>query len=159
MKYKIVAVGKIKQAYLRDAIADYRQRLRPYGGVQICEVPEAKFPVKPVAAELARGLATEGAALLRQIKPDEYLFLLDLHGKQCSSEDFAETLRQLGLQGYSEVTFAIGGAFGVGENIRHRAQARLSLGKWTYTHQMVRYLLCEQVYRAEKINRNEPYHW
>ncbi len=159
MKYRIVAIGKIKQRYLQEGIAEYVKRLRPYGGVTISEVSEGKMSDRPSPAELQKLLEEEGERLLKQVRPDDYLVLLDLHGKMYSSEKFADYLQDLALAGHGEVVFAIGGAYGVGENIRARADLKISLGSWTYTHQMVRYLLTEQLYRAEKINRNEPYHW
>lgn len=159
MRYRIVAIGKIGQPFLRDAIAEYTKRLRPYGGIECTEVPEEKSAARPSAAARNAQLESEGEALLRQLRPQDYVILLDLHGATCTSEEFAAELADLALAGHSTVTFVIGGAFGVGENLRRRAQRRLSLGPWTYTHQMVRYLLTEQLYRAEKIRRNEPYHW
>ncbi len=159
MKYKLVAIGKIKQNYLRDAVAEYEKRLRRYGSIKIIEVPERKSSERPEGTDLRQRLEAEGDALLRHVRDNDYLILLDIQGKTMTSEEFAAHLRELGIRGYGEVTLAIGGAFGVGENIRRRAQLRLSLGSWTYTHQMVRYLVLEGLYRAEKINHGEPYHW
>ena len=159
MKYRILAVGKIKKRYLQEGIAEYTKWLRPYGGVTISEVVEGKISDKPSSADLQKLLEDEGERLLKQVRSEDFLILLDLHGRMYSSEDFAGYLQELALAGHGEVVFAIGGAYGVGENIRERANLRISLGSWTYTHQMIRYLLTEQLYRAEKINRNEPYHW
>lgn len=159
MKYKIIAIGKIKQVYLREAIADYMKRLRPYGGVKVVEVPEGKFPEKPTQAERKTGVEKESELLLRQVKDEDYLIVLDLHGKQRSSEQLAQDIQHLALHGKSEIVFVIGGAFGIGDALRKRAQECVSFGTLTFTHQMIRYLLIEQLYRAEKINRNEPYHW
>lgn len=159
MKYKIIAIGKIKQDYLKEAIAEYTKRLRPYGGVQIIEIPEGHFPERPSEAERLAGIHKESEFVLRHVRRDDYLVLLDLHGKTMSSEKLASYIQDRALHGTSEMVFAIGGAFGVGDVLRKRAQYCLSFGAMTYTHQMIRYLLVEQLYRAEKINRNEPYHW
>ena len=104
-------------------------------------------------------MAEEGERLLKQVNPKSYVVLLDVKGKTMSSEALAEKIADLEVQGISEMTFIIGGAFGVSEALRIRADFRLSFSPMTFTHQMVRLLLVEQIYRACKINRHEPYHW
>lgn len=159
MKITIVAVGKIKEKYLTDGIAEFVKRLTPYCRLSIVEIDEEKMPENPSAAEKAKALAREGERMLRQIPSDSYLIVLDVAGKPSSSEELAARLSQLALTGQSNITFAIGGAFGLSPDIRSAAKERLSFSKMTFTHQMVRLLLVEQVYRAFKINRGEPYHW
>lgn len=159
MKYRIVAVGKIKAAYLREGIAEYTKRLRPYGGVSIVEVAEAYSPERASAREIAARIEEEGERLLRHIKPEDYVLLLDVDGALWTSPEWAAHLDAAATNGTSEAVFVIGGAFGVSDALRRRAAARISLGRVTYTHQIARFLLTEQLYRAEKINRHEPYHW
>lgn len=159
MKYRIVAVGKIKAPYLRDGIAEYTKRLRPYGGVTIMEVAEAYSPERASTAETAARIEEEGNRLLRQIKPDDYVILLDIDGQLWSSTEWAAHMAAAANEGIGEAVFLIGGAFGVSESLRRRAAVRISLGRVTYTHQIARFLLTEQLYRTEKINRHEPYHW
>ncbi len=159
MKYRIVAVGKIKAGYLREGIAEYTKRLRPYGGLTVVEVAEAYSPERASAAEIAARVEEEGARLLRHVKPDDHVLLLDIGGALWTSPDWAAHLAEAATAGVGEAVFLIGGAFGVSEALRRRAAARISLGRVTYTHQIARFLVAEQVYRAEKINRHEPYHW
>ena len=159
MKITIVAVGKIKEKYLTAGIAEFVKRLTPYCRLSIVEIDEEKMPENPSAAEKAKALAREGERMLRQIPSDSYLIVLDVAGKPASSEELAARLSQLALTGQSSITFVIGGAFGLSPDIRSAAKERLSFSKMTFTHQMIRLLLVEQVYRAFKINRGEPYHW
>jgi len=159
MKITIVAVGKIKEKYLSAGIAEFVKRLTPYCKLNIVEIDEEKMPDNPSDAEKAKALAKEGERMLKQISPDSYLIVLDVVGKPASSEELAAKLNDLALTGQSNITFAIGGAFGLSPAIRNAAKERLSFSKMTFTHQMIRLLLVEQVYRAFKINRGEPYHW
>lgn len=159
MKITVVAVGKIKEKYLTAGIAEFAKRLTPYCKFSIVEVDEEKMPDNPSAAEKAKALTREGERMLKYIKPGGYLIVLDVAGKLASSEELSAKLDHLALAGKSDITFAIGGAFGLADNIRTAANERLSFSKMTFTHQMIRLLLTEQIYRAFKISRGEPYHW
>lgn len=159
MKITIVCAGKIKERYLTAGIEEFLKRLRPYAQVEIREIHEEKMPENPSPAEKEQVLAKEGERLLHQVPEGSYLFVLDVYGKELSSEALAENLRQLALGGKSSITFLIGGAFGLSEAVRKAADLRLSFSKMTFTHQMVRLLLVEQIYRTFKINRGEKYHW
>ena len=159
MKYHIVTIGKIKEPYLTAGMEEFLKRLRPYGQVEITALPEEKMPDRPSEADKKRILDKEGEKLLRHVKEDSYLFVLDVQGKLISSEEMAETFSALGLHGDSDLTFIIGGPFGLSEAVRRRADSRISFGRITLTHQMIRLLLLEQIYRAIKIQRHEPYHW
>jgi len=159
MKITIVAVGKIKEKYLTAGIAEFTKRLTPFCRLNIIEIDEEKMPDNPSEAEKAKALAKEGERMLKQIPNDNYLIVLDVFGKAASSEELAAKMSALALNGQSNLTFAIGGAFGLSPDIRNAAKERLSFSKMTFTHQMIRLLLVEQVYRAYKINRGEPYHW
>ncbi|CUH97550.1 hypothetical protein P22_3681 [Propionispora sp. 2/2-37] len=159
MKITIVAVGKIKEKYLTAGIAEFTKRLGPYCKLGIIEADEEKMPDNPSEAEKSKALSREGERMLKYIKQDSYVVVLDVTGKQLSSEELSAKLDALALSGKSEITFVIGGAFGLADNIRSAAHERLSFSKMTFTHQMIRLLLVEQIYRAFKISRGEPYHW
>lgn len=153
-----MAVGKIKEKYLTAGIAEFVKRLGPFCKLTITELDEEKMPDNPSAAEKEKALAKEGERMLKAIKSDSYLIVLDVIGKLASSEELAAKFDSLAVSGRSDITFVIGGAFGLAESIRKAADERLSFSKMTFTHQMIRLLLVEQIYRAFKISRGEPYH-
>ena len=159
MKINIVAAGKIKEKYLQMGIAEFMKRLPPYADVKITEIAEEKMKDNPSAAEKEKTLAAEGERLLKQVPQGSYLFVLDVYGKQISSEELSEKIDALALQGNSNLSFLIGGAFGLSEEVRKAADEKISFSRMTFTHQMVRLLLVEQIYRAFKISRGEKYHW
>ena len=117
------------------------------------------MPENPSDAEKEKVLTKEGEKLLKYLDPNSYLIVLDVFGKQGSSEELAEKIDKLGLDGKSHITFLIGGAFGLSQQVRQTAKEKLSVSKMTFTHQMIRLLLVEQIYRAFKISRGEKYHW
>mgnify|MGYP003590403374 CR=1 FL=1 len=158
MRITILAVGKIKEKYLRDGIAEFVKRLGPFCRLEIKELDEERMPDDPSAAQKEQALAREGERLLKQIPQGSRVFVLDVIGKQQSSEELAETFSSLAVDGDSSLTFIIGGAFGLSEDVRKAAHVRLSFSKMTVTHQMIRLLLVEQIYRAFKIWRGERYH-
>ena len=159
MKITIVCAGKIKEKYLESGIAEFKKRLTPFTKLEIIEISEEKMKDNPSEAEKQRTLTLEGERLLRQVPEDSYLFVLDVYGKERSSEELAARIDELALAGKSNLTFLIGGAFGLSEEVRQASNERLSFSRMTFTHQMVRLLLVEQIYRAFKINRGEKYHW
>lgn len=158
MKITIIAVGKIKEKYLTMGIAEFVKRLTPYCRLTIIEVDEERMPENPSDAEKAKVLFKEGERMLKHVKDSTHLIVLDVIGKQASSEELAEKISSLGVSGKSDITFLIGGAFGLSPELVKAASERLSFSKMTFTHQMIRLLLVEQIYRAFKINRGEPYH-
>lgn len=159
MKFYVVCIGKLKDAYLRDGVAEFVKRMRPYGGITITELNESKIGDKPSDADRKQVVDEEGERLLKVVPKNAYTVLLDVYGKTMSSEDLAKTVAKLEVDGVSDMAFIIGGAFGVSEALRQSVNYKLSFSPMTFTHQMVRLLLVEQIYRASKINRNEPYHW
>ena len=159
MKITIVCAGKIKEKYLTAGIAEFMKRLKPFAQVEIREIHEEKMPDNPSAAEKEQVLVKEGEKLLKLVPEGSYLFVLDVFGREKSSEELAASLDKLGLSGRSNITFLIGGAFGLSPEVRKAADELLSFSRMTFTHQMVRLLLVEQIYRAFKINRGEKYHW
>ncbi len=159
MRITIVCAGKLKERYLTDGIAEFMKRMKPYAQVEFRELSEERMKENPSEAEKAQTLQKEGERLLASVPGNSWLYVLDVHGKQISSEELAERIASLGLQGRSHITFLIGGAFGLSEEVRAAADERLSFSRMTFTHQMIRLLLVEQIYRACKINRGEKYHW
>ncbi|TDQ38391.1 23S rRNA (pseudouridine(1915)-N(3))-methyltransferase RlmH [Aureibacillus halotolerans] len=158
MNISIIAVGKLKEKYLKLGIDEYLKRLTPYAKVSFIEVPDEKAPEKLSAQEEEQVKAKEGERLLAKIPADAYVFLLDLDGKQLTSEAFAQKLDELATYGQSKLAFVIGGSLGLSPDVRKRADQKLSLSKMTLPHQLARLLLVEQVYRGFKINRGEVYH-
>jgi len=158
MLIQIAAVGRLKEKYLVDGIAEYAKRLRPYVKFDVLEVPDEKAPETMSAAEEAQVQGREGERLLALIKPDAHVVALALDGELWSSEDLAAQLDKLGTYGKSHVVFVIGGSNGLSQAVLRRAQQKLSFGRMTLPHQLMRLVLVEQVYRAVKINRGEPYH-
>jgi len=159
MRFYVICIGKLKDAYLRDGVAEFVKRMRPYGGITITELNESKIGDKPSDADRKQVVDEEGERLLKAVPKNAYTVLLDVYGKTMSSEDLAKTVAKLEVDGVSDMAFIIGGAFGVSEALRQSVNYKLSFSPMTFTHQMVRLLLVEQIYRASKINRNEPYHW
>ncbi|WP_415945860.1 23S rRNA (pseudouridine(1915)-N(3))-methyltransferase RlmH [Selenomonas montiformis] len=159
MRITVVCAGRIKEKYLSAGIAEFLKRLRPFAQVEIREVHEEKMPDDPSEAEKEQVLRREGEKLLRLVPSGSYLFVLDVHGREMSSEELASRIDGLGLSGRSNLAFLIGGAFGLSREVRAAADERLSFSQLTFTHRMVRLLLVEQIYRAFKINRGEKYHW
>ena len=159
MKITIVAAGKIKEKYLAQGIAEFLKRLTPFAQVKIAEIHEEKMKENPSEAEKQKTLTLEGERLLRQVPAGSYLIVLDVYGKALSSEELSARMDALALAGRSSITFLIGGAFGLSQEVRTAADELLSFSRMTFTHQMVRLLLVEQIYRAFKISRGEKYHW
>ncbi|MEK3790051.1 MULTISPECIES: 23S rRNA (pseudouridine(1915)-N(3))-methyltransferase RlmH [Paenibacillus] len=158
MLVEIIGVGKLKEKYLVDGINEYAKRLKPYIKFQIIEVPDEKAPDHLSDAEVQIVKDKEGERILAQIKPDAHVVALTLDGKLWSSEDLASELDKLGTYGTSHVVFVIGGSHGIADAVLRRAQQKLCFGRMTLPHQLMRLVLVEQVYRAVKINRGEPYH-
>ncbi len=154
MKIKIVSVGSIKEKFLKDAISEYLKRLTRFAKIEIIEVDETKIQNK--SEEQVK--KEEGERLLKRIGQDEFVFLLDLKGELISSEVLAQKINDLINKGISPLTFVIGGTLGLSEEVRKRTNIKLSISKMTFTHQMCRMIILEQIYRAFKIINNEEYH-
>lgn len=159
MKITILAVGKLKEKYLRDGVAEYMKRLSPFAKIECVEIAEEKMPDDFSPAEKEKTLAREGERLLARVPEGSELIVLDVAGEHLSSEELAARLGEWMVSGASHLTFLIGGAFGLSPAVRKAARLRLSFSRMTFTHQMVRMLLVEQIYRAFKILRGEKYHW
>jgi 23S rRNA (pseudouridine1915-N3)-methyltransferase len=159
MKITIACVGKIKEKYLTLGIAEFTKRLTPFCKLETKSINEEKMPDNPSKAEKEQILQKETTRLIKIIPANSYVILLDLKGKMVSSEELSEKIDKLTLKGHSHIVFVIGGAFGYTEDLRKRADESIAFSKMTFTHQMIRLLLIEQVYRAFKISRGEKYHW
>lgn len=159
MKITIACVGKLKEKYLTAGVEEYAKRLQPFCKLEITSISEEKMPQDPSDAEKEQVLAKETERLLKLIPEHSYVFLLDLQGQELTSPGLAAKMDDLALRGESHLTFVIGGAFGYTDELRRRADFRWSFSKLTFTHQMIRLLLVEQIYRAFKISHGEKYHW
>jgi len=153
VRITIVSVGRLKEPHFRQAADEYLKRLGPYATVSVVEVAD-----RDVTRDEARAVAEEGADVLKALPDGARVIVLDVDGKQRSSEQFAEHLADLGLHGTSSIALIIGGAAGLSPAVRSRADELMSLGPMTLPHQLARVVLLEQVYRAYRIQRGEPYH-
>ena len=158
MKVRIVCTGKLKERFYSDAAAEFMKRLTRYCDPEILELPDEKVPDTPSDAEIGLVKATECRRMLEKLGPSEYVVALDPNGKQLSSEKFAEMLKGLMVNGKSRITFLIGGSYGLTDDIRKRADRVISFSEMTFSHQIFRIMLLEQIYRAFKIINGEPYH-
>ncbi len=154
IKIRLVTVGTLKEKFLKDAINEYLKRLSRFAKVEIVELEESKIQSK--SEEQIK--KEEGERILKRIKESDYLIILDLKGEMLSSEEFSTKLKNLIDKGVSPLTFVIGGTLGLSEEVRKRANLSISISRMTFTHQMCRVILLEQIYRAFKIINNEEYH-
>jgi 23S rRNA (pseudouridine1915-N3)-methyltransferase len=153
VKLTIVAVGRLKERFWKEAADEYLKRLCPYATVRVAEVAD-----RDSGRDAARALAEEGADILHAIPQGAHVIALDLGGKQISSEQFSAHLDELGLEGKSNVAFLVGGSVGIAKDALASAHERISLGPMTLPHNLARVVLLEQIYRAFRISRGEPYH-
>ncbi|CAH0344917.1 23S rRNA (pseudouridine(1915)-N(3))-methyltransferase RlmH [Bacillus sp. CECT 9360] len=158
MNITIVTIGKLKEKYLKQGIDEYVKRLSSYAKFDIIELPDEKAPETLSEVEMQQIKEKEGERILSRISPDAYAIALAIEGKMKSSEELADNLDKLATYGKSKVTFVIGGSLGLSEAVMHRADEALSFSRMTFPHQLMRLILVEQVYRAFRINRGEPYH-
>jgi 23S rRNA (pseudouridine1915-N3)-methyltransferase len=158
VQISLIAVGKIKEKYLINGIAEYTKRLTRYCTLRVFEVADEKAPENLSESDMTAVKDQEGERILKQIKEGMYVIVMDLEGKTFSSEAFAAKMEQLSLQGNSRVALIIGGSLGLSNAVLQRADEKISFSKMTFPHQLMRLILLEQLYRAYRINRNEPYH-
>ena len=158
MKITVITVGKIKEKYLKDAIAEYSKRLSKYCKLEIIEVADEKTPdnASEVVEESIR--SKEGERILKYIKDDAFVITLEINGKQLTSEELADKIDKLGVQGTSHIIFVIGGSIGLGKEVLAKSNFALSFSKMTFPHQLMRVVLLEQIYRSYRIINGEPYH-
>ncbi|SFB02006.1 MULTISPECIES: 23S rRNA (pseudouridine(1915)-N(3))-methyltransferase RlmH [unclassified Bacillus (in: firmicutes)] len=158
MNITIVTVGKLKEKYLKMGIDEYLKRLTAYAKVEVVEVPDEKAPEVLSENEMEQVKQKEGERILAKISQDAHVIALAIGGKMQSSEELADTLDKLATYGKSKIVFVIGGSLGLSNDVLKRSNDQLSFSRMTFPHQLMRLILVEQVYRAFRINRGEPYH-
>lgn len=155
MKIKIIALGKIKEKYLKNGIDEFLKRLTPYASVSVVELNPIEIKDENLKDKI---LLDEGEKILSNIKPLDFVITLEIEGQQFSSEDFAQKIKDLTNNGTQEIVFVIGSSCGIGKNVSTRADLKMSMSKMTFLHEFARLILIEQIYRAFKINKGEKYH-
>ena len=155
MKIKIIALGKIKETFLKEGVNEFLKRLMPYCPVEITELSPIEIKDENLTSKV---LEEEGVNILSHIKPDSYVITLEIQGKQLSSEDFAKKINEINMSGVNDLVFIIGSSCGLSQKVSERADFKLSISKMTFLHQFARLLLVEQIYRAFKILNGETYH-
>lgn len=158
MRITIITVGKIKEKYLRDAISEYSKRLSKYCKMEIIEVADEKTPENASGTMNETIKAKEAERILKYLKEDAYIITLEIQGKQLTSEELADKIEKLGIQGTSHLIFVIGGSLGLGKEVLEKSNYALSFSKMTFPHQLMRVILLEQIYRSYRIIKKEPYH-
>ena len=158
MKIKVVTVGKLKEKYLKDGIAEYTKRISRFAKLEMIELADEKTPDKASELENQKILETEGERILSKVGERDFVVVLAIEGKTFSSEDFSKQLEQASIKGYSTLTFIIGGSLGLAPVVKNRANLSISFGRLTLPHQLMRLVLVEQIYRAFTIQQGSPYH-
>ena len=158
MRLTLICVGKIKEPFFRDAVCEYCKRLGKYCKLEIVEVADEKTPDKASDAEEEKVKAKEGERILARIKEDAYVCTLEILGNKYTSESFAKMMEQAAISGKSHMVFVIGGSLGLHSSVLKRSDCRISFSDMTFPHQLMRVILCEQIYRAYRIINKEPYH-
>lgn len=155
MKIKIIALGKIKEKFLKDGIEEFLKRLKSYTPIEIIELTPIEIKDENL---ISKALDEEAEKILANIKSNSYVITMEILGKQLSSEEFAQKINEITISGISELVFVIGSSYGISPKISQRADFKLSFSKMTFLHQFARLILIEQIYRAFKILKNETYH-
>ena len=158
MKIKLVTVGKLKEKYLKDGIAEYSKRISRFAAVEMIELADEKTPDRASDSENEKILDLEGNRILSKIGDREFVVVLAIEGKTLSSEEFSKQLEQASINGSSTLTFVIGGSLGLSKEVKKRANLSVSFGRLTLPHQLMRLVLIEQIYRAFTIQQSSPYH-
>lgn len=158
IKINIIAVGRLKEKYLREALEEYKKRLSAYAKVNITEIDEYRCGDNPSPAEIETVKQKEGEAIAAKIPKGAYVIPMCIEGTQLSSEEISAKLEDVAVRGYGEITFIIGGSFGLSDEVKTLGNFRLSFGKITLPHQLMRVVLLEQIYRAMSILNNSKYH-
>ena len=158
MKIKLITVGKLKEKYLKDGIAEYAKRLKHFTKFELIELSDEKTPDKASHLENQQILEKEGNRILSKITDKEFVIALAIEGQQFPSEEFSKILSDITIRGISNITFVIGGSLGLSNTVKKRANLLMSFGKLTLPHQLMRLVLVEQIYRAFMIQQGSPYH-
>lgn len=158
MNIDIISIGSIKEKYFTDAIKEYSKRLKTYVNLNIIEVPEHKLPNNASAAQIEEGMEKEAENIISKLNESAYIISLCIEGKEFSSEKLAGAIENLAVDGYSNISFIIGGSHGLSNKIKDMSNLKLSFSRMTFPHQLMRVILIEQIYRSFRIIKNEPYH-
>jgi 23S rRNA (pseudouridine1915-N3)-methyltransferase len=159
MILRIIAIGKLKEKYWQDSVADYSRRLKPYARLEIVEIPEARIPERASPAEEQMAKAQEAASISERLnRAGENVIVLDRQGKELNSLEMSELLEKQILEGRKEINWVIGGSLGLAPSVMEEADLVLSFSKMTFPHQMMRLILLEQIYRSFRIIHGQPYH-
>ena len=158
MKIKVVTVGKLKEKYLKDGIAEYSKRISQFAKLEMIELADEKTPDKASESENQKILEIEGQRILSKVGDRDFVIALAIEGKTFSSEEFSKNLEEASIKGFSTLTFIIGGSLGLSSSVKNRANLSVSFGRLTLPHQLMRLVLAEQIYRAFTIQQGSPYH-
>ncbi|HGR7838744.1 TPA: 23S rRNA (pseudouridine(1915)-N(3))-methyltransferase RlmH [Streptococcus pneumoniae] len=158
MKIKVVTVGKLKEKYLKDGIAEYSKRISRFAKFEMIELSDEKTPDKASESENQKILEIEGQRILSKIADRNFVIVLAIEGKTFFSEEFSKQLEETSIKGFSTLTFIIGGSLGLSSSVKNRANLSVSFGRLTLPHQLMRLVLVEQIYRAFTIQQGFPYH-
>ena len=158
MKIKVVTVGKLKEKYLKDGIAEYSKRISRFAKLEMIELADEKTPDRASESENQKILEIEGQRILSKVGDRDFVIALAIEGKTFSSEEFSKQLKEASIKGFSTLTFIIGGSLGLSSSVKNRANLSVSFGRLTLPHQLMRLVLVEQIYRAFTIQQGSPYH-
>lgn len=158
MKIKVVTVGKLKEKYLKDGIAEYSKRISRFAKLEMIELADEKTPDRASESENQKILEIEGQRILSKVGDRDFVIVLAIEGKTLSSEKFSKQLEEASIKGFSTLTFIIGGSLGLTQDVKKRANLSVSFGRLTLPHQLMRLVLVEQIYRAFTIQQSSPYH-
>ena len=155
---QIICIGSLKEKYWRDALSEYQKRLGAFCKLEMIELPEERLPERAGEAEISAVIEAEGKRILSKISQKSFLIPLCIEGKQMDSIKFSKLMEQAALDGYSTVSFVIGGSYGLSDAVKQMAKKKLSMSEMTFPHQLARVMLLEQVYRAFMISSGSKYH-
>ena len=158
MKIKVVTVGKLKEKYLKDGIAEYSKRISRFAKLEMIELADEKTPDRASESENQKILEIEGQRILSKVGDRDFVIVLAIEGKTLSSEEFSKQLEEASIEGFSTLTFIIGGSLWLAQDVKKRANLSISFGLLTLPHQLMRLVLVEQIYRAFTIQQGSPYH-
>ena len=158
MKIKVVTVGKLKEKYLKDGIAEYSKRISRFAKLEMIELADEKTPDRASESENQKILEIEGQRILSKVGDRDFVIALAIEGKTFSSEEFSKQLEEASIKGFSTLTFIIGGSLGLAQGVKKRANLSVSFSRLTLPHQLMRLVLAEQIYRAFTIQQGSPYH-
>ncbi|MEJ8751921.1 23S rRNA (pseudouridine(1915)-N(3))-methyltransferase RlmH [Lagierella sp. ICN-221743] len=157
MNVKVITIGSVKESFIRDGIAEFKKRIKPYANLEEIELKETLITDES-SSNIEKALDDEADKILSKISNRDYVIALDVKGRQYDSEEFSKKLEELKIDGYNDFVYIIGSSYGLSEKIKNRANLKLSFSKFTFPHQLMKLILFEQIYRWIKISKNEPYH-